>query len=701
MTQRTHDRLYVASSRRVMLVLMSVSTLYQYLYATLLSSALGLLPVFGGAMFMSASVAGMLGRVLFGQGRRYLTRAMRAAFAVLGSVMLLCALLLLTLYPVMWTAAPVWLTFAAVLVISLRSDACRRLTGRYMRRTIGKRAYWLLMALAHLSALGVMDWVLLANLPWARAWQLWGGFAAGAVLEWYSQWRERDLIAREDLPDDIDPDTVEQMGRELREVGAYNAFQRMHMLVLLALQLTLVMAYTFVGLNTHQLLWAMVLAAGLCVLMRELSAWLLRRTRQPFATQLLLIGLFLWLYGLFLFYRQLSAAPDFLWSLLALGLCIGGLTVSVSALAELERRMTDVAQFTLKDRMQGYSQLRAASTEMAILLGQMAALILLTILCMPSGVLMHLDLAALAGTFRPLMVAPPLLLLLAAIVSALRFPMNNRHFQKLGHWLTLEQEGTDNPALRRQLESVVIRRHKNRFGVRIIITLLRPLYYHRVLGRENLAPYEDGSMILVCNHGEIYGPVVANLYVPISFRPWVISQMMEREAIVEHLYHGTMVRQKWLPERWKRPLLKLITPLFMWVFESLEAIPVYRGQPRALMRTFRETLDAMQAGDNILLFPENGEDHVEGEKGYASEGVGQLYTGFAMIAPMYYAKTHKRAVFVPIYASRKNRTLTIGKGIVYDPDANATEEKQRIVQGLMQAMQALYQQEQDEEADER
>ena len=45
-------KIYVASSRRVMLVLMSLSTIYQYMYTSLFSSALGMLPVFGGAMFM-------------------------------------------------------------------------------------------------------------------------------------------------------------------------------------------------------------------------------------------------------------------------------------------------------------------------------------------------------------------------------------------------------------------------------------------------------------------------------------------------------------------------------------------------------------------------------------------------------------------------------------------------------------------------
>ena len=42
----------VPASRRMMLVLMSLNSLYQYMYCSLLSSALGMLPVLGGVLFM-------------------------------------------------------------------------------------------------------------------------------------------------------------------------------------------------------------------------------------------------------------------------------------------------------------------------------------------------------------------------------------------------------------------------------------------------------------------------------------------------------------------------------------------------------------------------------------------------------------------------------------------------------------------------
>ena len=41
--KKEQKKIYVASSRRVMLVLMSLSTIYQYMYSSLFSSALGML----------------------------------------------------------------------------------------------------------------------------------------------------------------------------------------------------------------------------------------------------------------------------------------------------------------------------------------------------------------------------------------------------------------------------------------------------------------------------------------------------------------------------------------------------------------------------------------------------------------------------------------------------------------------------------
>ena len=689
--QQSDHSLAWASSRRVMLVMMSLSTLYQYLYCMSLSSAYGLPPVLGGALFMSGAVASAYAQTFLGNNRKFLPRRLRIVGTLLLVLMLLLSLTLFAFYPIFSNPPVVWALFTVVLALTVRTILGRRLVRNGMRGRMGRGAFIGLYALLQVLPGVIAGALLFATLPPLEAWQTLAGFGLSVLLEGYTFWRERHLIALEGEACDLDQPTVEHITQELRTVHAYSAYQRMHMIILIALQVTLVMVYTFIGVTTGEMFTGLALSVGCTILLRELTDLLLRRLRRkrPAAMQLMLVGLFLWSYGLVLFYRLLGSAPNLLLSYLTLSLCTGGLTITVTCLAQMERDMLDVAEYGLQSHVRGYDRIRAVFTELAILLGQLLALILLAVLCLPAGMdWKALDLSALVRSFRPLMVIPPMLLLAGAIISVLHFPMNNRHFEKLKRFLTLSDQ--NNPALKKQLDEVVVARHKNRFGVKLIVLLLRPLYYHRVLGRENAAGYEDGSLVLVCNHGELYGPVVTNLYVPISFRPWCISSMMEKDVIVRYIYDNTASRQRWLPNFLKMPLTRLVCPLCLWVFNSLEAIPVYRNNPRSLMKTFRLTIEAMQAGDNILVFPERGEAEAPGQKGYASEGVGSLYTGFAMIAPTYYAKTHKRAVFLPLYASKHLRTITFGKGIEYNPDAPATDEKLRIVQALQTSMQTMY-----------
>ena len=689
--QQRHREHAWSSSRRIMLVMMSPGILYNYLYSMTVSSAYGLTPTLGGALFMSGAVASTYAQTFLGNNRKYLTRRMRVVGTVLLVFMLLFSLVLFSVYPIFNATPKVWFLFTVVLALTMRAILGRRLVSIWMRGHIGRSAFGWLYAALEIVPAAVVAALLFTSLPTQMAWQTLGGYGLSVLLESYTHFRERHAIAMEQPEDVPDAQTVERMAVELRSVHAYSVYQRMHVLILMALQVTLVMVYTFFGITTAEIIICLALSVGCTIIMREVTDWALThmKRKKPALQQLLLIGLFLWIYGLVLFYRLLSSMPDLLLSYLTLGLCSSGLSVTVTCLAQMEREMSGVAEYGLQNHTRGYELIRAADTEMAILLGQLVALLLLAALCLPAGMdWAHIDLSVLVRSFRPVMVVPPLLLLAAALISVLRFPMNNRHFEKLRRFLTLGDG--DNPALKKQLDEVVVAKHKNRYGVKLIMLLLRPLYYHKVLGKENAAGYEEGSLVLVCNHGELYGPVVTNLYVPISFRPWCISSMMEKDCIVRYIYDNTLVRQKWLPGFLKMPLTRLLRPLCLWVFGSLEAIPVYRGNPRSLMKTFRMTVEAMQAGDNILVFPERGDAVEPGQKGYVTEGVGDLYTGFAMLGPAYYAKTHKRAVFLPIYASRHLRTLTIGKGIRYDPEAPATQEKLRIVHELQTSMEAMY-----------
>ena len=318
--------------------------------------------------------------------------------------------------------------------------------------------------------------------------------------------------------------------------------------------------------------------------------------------------------------------------------------------------------------------------DFASLAGQLIALLGIALFCFFNKDSFPNTLDELAAGIRPLMLVPAMLLAFAALVCALLFPMTKQHMQKLDRYITLENQGNDNPALRAQLEGVIVRRSLKHYGVKLIMLVLRPFLFHRIRGKENVPNDPERSMVFVCNHGEIYGPIVTNLYVPFSFRPWVISEMMDVNAIAERCAEGTFKLWKWMPDRWRLPIAKAVAPFMAWVMRSVDAIPVYYQEPAKLRQTFRESISAMEAGDNILLFPENSDDTPDHH--YKLSGVSHFFTGFTMLGPMYYRKTGKRAIFVPIYADKKRRVLTFGVPTEYDPDNDPEAERDRLCEYL-------------------
>jgi hypothetical protein len=386
-----------------MLVMMSLSTLYNYLYSMSVSSAYGLLPILGGALFMTGAVASTYAQPFLGSNRKFLSRRMRIAGTVLLSFMLLFSLGLFSIYPIFSAPPSIWALFAVVLALTVRSILGRRLVGQVMRGRIGRAAFiWLYAALQVIPA-GVVALLLFRSLPESVAWQTLGGFGLSVLLESYTLWRERRVIAMEREEDDADAQALEHMTGELRTLHAYGAYQRMHMLILMALQVTLVMVYTFIGITSGEIIVCLALTGGCTIILREATDFILSRLRRrrPAILQLLLIGLFLWIYGLVLFYRQLSSMPNLVLSYLTLGLCSSGLSVSVTCLAQMEMEMTEVAEYGLQNHMRGYDRIRATYTELAILLGQLAALVLLAILCLPAGLdLTKIDFLALLRSFR-------------------------------------------------------------------------------------------------------------------------------------------------------------------------------------------------------------------------------------------------------------------------------------------------------------
>lgn len=668
MDKAVENRGYERASARSFL---TIGGLYSYLYCMLSSSVLVSLPILGGAMYLVGYIAVMLVSLWRTRRIEILSRPIRWLFTGVAAFLFFAIFALMTIFPIQLESADFWRLGGIVLCVVLRPSLTRYILERALIQK--KKTMRILLRILGIQLLFVPFLLLMLLLsPMSReaVWAVLGGFAVSGLLESFplERLRPRAVTLTEEDRRDID---------ELHKVHAYKMFQRVLLFVAAALQVTQVVGCTYIAVTADALILCMVIALLCTYAASTLAGMLLRRgpVSRSDPNFLMAVGLVVWLYGLLLFIRALNR-PTSLVSYWSVALCTFGSTICVLVLSKLEEDMRRVAAFGVGHASHAPDAVQQVHIEIASLAGQMIALAGLTLISVFTRNDFPDSWDQVFRSFSPLLTLPALLLVITACLFALLFPLTRQHLDKLKKYVQLRRDGLDNAPLHDQLEAVVVKKSLKRYGIKLIIAVLRPLYYHRIRGRENLKLDEDTPCIFVCNHGEIYGPVVTNLYVPFSFRPWVTYEMLDRQIVADRCMNGafekvTGVRRKILGFLMNR----IGAPFLVWVMKSVGGIPVYHDNPRKLMQTFRETTAAMEAGDNILLFPENS---ATSNNKYVKEGVSEFFTGFTMIGQLYNSKTGRCPLFVPLYADKSKRVITFGTPTRYDASVNPNDERDRL-----------------------
>ncbi len=666
----------------------TISLLYAYLFSMMSANVLLHMPILGGAFYVLGRVSVMGGRLRQAPLRQALSKGQRRALIALLIFTLPLMLVLVLINPVNIDNTHLWLLAVIVLLITLRPLLSQNMLERdYLTQRKNTTAIFHLILL-QLAAVAVLTPILFLSVETETAWSLLAGFAMSSIFECAAIWQERGQLRPHTQQD-------AQELEALRGVHAYRMYQNVSLFCAAAFQVTQVMTYTYIGISDSDLILLMALAL-LCTYTAYFATdFFLKRAQRHDSdpSSVMTAGLVFWLYGLILFFRA-ADTPTTAYAYISLALCTGGASICMRVLSAMDADMRRVAAFAIgHEPSTAVDDAQNTRTEFAALLGQVLALAGLTLICLfvQSDISEPLLKTDFAENIRPLLVVPALVLVAFALVFTLRFPMTKRHLNKLRRYVDMQQQGYENAPLHEQLEAVVVRRSLKRHGVRVLMAIIRPLYYHRILGRENVELNDQVASVFVCNHGEIYGPIVTNLYVPFDFRPWVTFEMLDKEAVTKRTEEGFFSHSRLLTPRMRHRLARFFAPLLVWVMKSVDSIPVYHDNPRKLMQTFRETTLAMEAGDSILLFPENADTSDTGR--YQKEGVSEFFTGFTTIGQTYYNKTGKCAQFVPLYASKTKRTITFGVPTHFDPELSMAEEKTRLCDHLRGEMMRIAQEE--------
>ena len=204
-----------------------------------------------------------------------------------------------------------------------------------------------------------------------------------------------------------------------------------------------------------------------------------------------------------------------------------------------------------------------------------------------------------------------------------------------------------------------------------IIKGLVKLFYGKteVIGLENL-PERDA--VLVGNHSQMNGPIVGELYLPENCYTWCAGEMMNRKEAPAYAFKDFWSQKP----NWTHPLYKLlsyiIAPLADFLFNHARTIAVYRDM--RIMSTFRTSIKYLQEGKNLLVFPEKDEKY--------NNILYSFQENFVDVAKLYYKKTGRELIFVPVYIASRMRKMYIGKGFSFCAENAIEEERKRITEAM-------------------
>ena len=173
--------------------------------------------------------------------------------------------------------------------------------------------------------------------------------------------------------------------------------------------------------------------------------------------------------------------------------------------------------------------------------------------------------------------------------------------------------------------------------------------------------------------------MMAELYFPVPFRPWVTYQVMTPKLCRSYIDLDFVRKELGLRTPLSGLVAAAIEPFCIQIMKSVEAIPVYKGTWK-IRQTFRLSLEALRKGENLLIFPENQ------EKKY-SRFLNGFNSGFLRLSRLYYQSAGKPLYYYPVFISRQNRTISIGEPII---DAGGSRESRKHLRSrLEQAVEKL------------
>lgn len=192
----------------------------------------------------------------------------------------------------------------------------------------------------------------------------------------------------------------------------------------------------------------------------------------------------------------------------------------------------------------------------------------------------------------------------------------------------------------------------------------------KIIGMEKIP---ESHTIIVANHAQLNGPIIAELLMPSDTFIWANGQMTDYREVPSY------AMEDFFPYKtgWARPFYRLasyvLAPLMPCVINNARAIPVYHDL--RIASTMRNTVRLLAEGKNIMIFPENHEAR--------NNIVNQFRDRYIDVARLYYKRYRIKLNFLPMYIAPSLNACYLGEAVMFDPEEDIVEERHRISEYLV------------------
>lgn len=174
--------------------------------------------------------------------------------------------------------------------------------------------------------------------------------------------------------------------------------------------------------------------------------------------------------------------------------------------------------------------------------------------------------------------------------------------------------------------------------------------------------------VFLCRHFNTSGIFRTVPWLTDPVRIWALSVYFDRKVCYDHLTQYTLTQRfgwsAWRARLVARPVSAFLSALM----RSARAIPVYRESMRVLT-TMRLSLQALEEGKSLLIFPDRDYTHEGG-------GVDDIYEGFLMLDVLYARKHKTHLPFITLYANEQDRVIHVSQPVYFEQTGDAQEREQ-------------------------